>query len=193
MNKVINIRGTSGSGKSSFMHRLLKEFPNTPVEGILSDWKKPRIIGYEIQGQSNTYIIGSYRTQCGGCDSFSYKGSFEDMERMIREAMPHGNVIFEGLTVSSTLGRFLRISQENPGTFAWLFMDTPEQECHRRILARNGGREPKRDKNGLADYQKKYRGCVKQAKQLEELGEHVEWISSDDSGYKRIIEILGYD
>lgn len=175
---------------------MLKEYPNTPIEGILSDWKKPRIIGYEISppvlATAKTYIIGSYRTQCGGCDSLSYKGSFEDIERMIREALPYGNVIFEGLTVSSTYGRFLRIAEENPGTFRWVFMDTPEEVCHQRILARNGGREPKRNEKGLADYQIKYRGCLKQASVLTELGEHVEWISSDDSGYKRIIELLGY-
>lgn len=205
---IINIRGTSGSGKSTLVHRYLEHRPSMLIERQLDSWKKPKTVAYMVNprthmeiedaklkglylpGQGNpTYIIGRYETQCGGCDSMSYKGSHDDIEALVREFLPWGNVIFEGLTISSTITRWLRISKENPGQFIWAFMDTPEEECYRRILARSG-REPKRDERGLADYQRKWRGCEKHVIDLSEQGEKVVRLSSDEEGYKKLVGLL---
>jgi hypothetical protein len=120
----------------------------------------------------------------------SYKGSHDDIEALVREYLKYGHVIFEGLTISSTLTRWKNISKENPGQFIWAFMNTPEEECHRRILARNGGKEPKRDEKGLADYQRKYRGCMRHVEELISEGEMVELLGSDDDGYNRMLSWL---
>lgn len=191
---IINIRGTSGSGKSTLVHRLLNEsvFAD-PILDQLGDWKKPKIVAYaSIDPKYNrtTYVIGRYETQCGGCDSMSYKGSHQDIETLIRKYLLLGNVIYEGLTISSTLSRWQRISDENPGKFVWAFMSTPEEECRRRILARNGGKDPKRDKRGLADYQRKYRGCLGQRTSLILAGERVVDLTSDDAGYAKLVGLL---
>lgn len=204
---IVNIRGTSGSGKSTLVHRFLEEHPHEPILGRLSDWKNPKIIGYKCEPTRirkdyhgwdqyidkligpPTYIIGRYETQCGGCDSMSYKGSHTDIENLIRSFFPDGNVIFEGLTISSTITRWLRISEENPGTFVWAFMNTTEEECYRRIIARSG-REPKRDAKGLADYNRKHHGCIVQMNKLKALNENVIEIGSDDAGYKKLLEVL---
>lgn len=189
---IINIRGSSGSGKSTLVHRYLEEHNNIPVLQQWHDWKKPKVVGYWTEASlgKRTFIVGSYKTQCGGCDAMSYKGSHDDIESLIRQAMDTGNVIFEGLTISSTLSRWQRISADRPGMFWWAFMTTPEEECHRRILARNGGREPKRDEKGLADYQKKYRGCMRHMQELEIAGEQVVGLTSDDYGYEVMLKIL---
>lgn len=193
---IINIRGTSGSGKSTLVHRLLQEYEHEPLEATLSSWKKPKIVAYKLKCPviwdgcyDWTYVIGRYETQCGGCDALSYKGSHNDIEEMVRAALEKGNVIFEGLTISSTLTRWRRISDEHPGEFVWAFMDTPEEVCYERILARSG-REPKRDARGLADYQRKYRGCMQHVEQLREQGQRVEMLSSDDAGYQKLLELL---
>lgn len=197
---IINIRGTSGSGKSTLVHRYLAGHQHKTIEATFSDWKKPKIVAYktwpDFEDQTQplqppTYIIGRYETQCGGCDSMSYKGSHDDIEELVRESLRWGNVIFEGLTISSTLTRWQRISDENPGLFVWAFMVTPVEECYRRILARNGGREPKRDNKGLADYQRKYNGCMNHITQLREKGERVLELTSDDEGYRALLQVLG--
>lgn len=201
---VINIRGASGSGKSTLVHRYLSEHTHEPIMATLSDWKKPKIVAYKCFPKINealpdekkwlhnniTYVIGRYETQCGGCDTMSYKGSHEDIETMVRAALMKGNVIFEGLTISSTLTRWQRISDEYPGQYVWAFMDTPVEECHQRILARNGGREPKVDSKGKADYHRKYEGCMRHIKALEEKNERVLLLSSDDEGYAKLVEVL---
>lgn len=188
---IINIRGTSGSGKSTMIHKLLAEYPHYPMERKLNGWKKPKIIGYMIDTPKHwTLVVGSYETQCGGCDSMSYKGSHDDIEKLVREFMLFGNVVFEGLTISSTLSRWQRISEENPGKFIWGFMMTPVEDCHQRILARNGGKEPKQDSKGMADFQRKHIGCMRHLDMLRENGELTVGFNSDDESYETFKKIL---
>lgn len=192
---IINIRGTSGSGKSTLVKRYLDEHPNVPIiTKLQEDWKKEKIVAYKCYGSDRkstpVYIMGRYETQCGGWDALSYKGSHQDLEEMCIQAAAKGNVIFEGLTVSSSYTRWLNVSKAYPGQMVFAFMDTPEEVCHERILARNGGREPKRDAKGLADYNRKFRNCVVQSQKLEDMGERVVWLSSDDAGYQKLLELL---
>lgn len=203
---IVNIRGTSGSGKSTLVHRFLAEHSHAPIMAQLGPWKKEKIVAYKCwetvfvpQGGGKflveesqppfTYIIGAYNTQCGGCDSMSYKGSHPDIEDLVRQAAAKGNVIYEGLTVSSTYSRWLGISKDFPGEFYWAFMSTPLEVCYQRILARSG-REPKRDDRGLADYQRKHRGCQFQMQRARDEGEQVVELTSDDVGYAKLLEIL---
>lgn len=189
---IVNIRGTSGSGKSTLVHRFLGDYPNVAIERQMGLMKKPKIVAYKVHTSvfdKPTYIIGSYKTQCGGCDSMSYKGSHDDIESLVREFAQEGNVIFEGLTISSTLTRWRRIDEEY-GNFYWAFMMTPEEECHQRILARNGGKEPKRNEKGLADYQIKYRGCMNHLAALKEEGKQTLELTSDDEGYATLLRAM---
>lgn len=202
---IVNIRGTSGSGKSTLVHRFLQEFKGEPISLILDNWKKPKVVAYRCNTPNDvfvsytgfvkvtpvipTYVIGRYETQCGGCDAMSYKGSHTDIEELVRGAAEKGNVIFEGLTISSTITRWLNISKDFPGQMVWAFMDTPEEVCYERIIARSG-REPKRDAKGRADYNRKHHGCIIQRAKLIEMGERVIDISSDDAGYAKLLEAL---
>lgn len=188
---IVNIRGTSGSGKSTLVHQFLKDYPYEEVEAQLGPWKKAKVVAYKVLTAVPTYVIGSYKSQCGGCDSLSYKGSHPDIEDMVRQGAAKGQVIFEGLTVSSTYTRWLGISKDFPGQFWWAFMSTPVEVCYQHILARSGGREPKRDRNGLADYNRKHRGCLVQRQRALDDNEQVIDLSSDDIGYAQLLTILG--
>lgn len=192
---IVNIRGTSGSGKSTLVKRYLDARPHTPVMRKLSDWKKEKIVGYLVTSGSSgmnakTFVLGKYETSCGGCDSLSYKGSHVDMEALIREYAAMGyNVLFEGLVVSSTITRWVRIAQDFPN-FLFAFMMTPEEECHQRIVARSG-REPKRNpKNNMADYNIKYRACMHHMADRIEAGSRVAAWFSDDDSYQALCEAL---
>lgn len=190
---IVNIRGTSGSGKSTLVRRFLDEHSHLPVMAQLSDWKKEKVVAYKVYTsvyQPYTYVMGRYETQCGGWDAISHKGSHVDLEEMCIQAAAKGHVVFEGLTVSSSYTRWLNISKAYPGQMIFAFMDTPEEVCYQRILARNGGREPKRDAKGLADYNHKFRNCVVQSAKLEAMGERVVWLSSDEAGYQKLLELL---
>lgn len=192
---IINIRGTSGSGKSTLVHNLLMQYPSRVIQRQLGDWKKPKTVAHEIDfpdGQK-TYAIGRYETQCGGCDAMSYKGSHDDIEALVREFAKFGNVVFEGLTISSTLTRWKKVDEDFPNRFVWAFMMTPEEECLQRILSRNGGKMPKIDAKGLADYQRKYRGCMMHIDQLNQEGRKVIQLFSDEDGYVKFKDWLSLD
>ena len=186
---VINIRGCSGSGKSTLVKRFLNEHPFEEIKFQLGTWKNPRTVAYKCKFPGKpVYVIGRYETSCGGCDALSYKGSHDDIEEMVRAAAAKGHVIFEGLTISSTLTRWKRIDAEFPG-YVWAFMDTPVEVCHKRILSRSG-REPKKDERGVADYEKKFRGCQLHIKNLTTEGATVLILSSDDAGYQLMLDAL---
>lgn len=208
---IVNIRGTSGSGKSTLVKRYLDEHPHEAIEMQLGDWKKPKIVAYQCNpynfteiGESLTgklhlpethpvFVIGRYETQCGGCDAMSYKGSHEDIEAMVRHFGGLGDVIFEGLTISSTITRWQRVATDYKnvgGTYWWAFMSTEEEECHQRIVGRSG-REPKRKgPNQIADYQIKFRACRGHLNRLKEAGENVLELTSDNAGYQQLSSIL---
>ena len=62
---IINVRGTSGTGKSTVIHNILKKYPHKPV---ISHGGKH--MGYKVELTSGKflYVVGKYETQCGGCD-----------------------------------------------------------------------------------------------------------------------------
>lgn len=208
---IINIRGTSGSGKSTLVKRYLDEHQHEPILKQFGDWKKPKIVAYRCNPYTNAelaaahakgiplvslpfvYVLGRYETQCGGCDAMSYKGSHEDIETMVRHFGGTGEVIFEGLTISSTITRWQRVEEDFKkfgGTYWWAFMSTGEEECHQRIVGRSG-REPKRKgPNQIADYQIKYRACRGHMTRLREANANVVELSSDDAGYKTLTSLL---
>jgi GTPase SAR1 family protein len=193
---IVNIRGTSGSGKSTLVKRLMSEYFSSPVIGQLPGWKKARVLGYTVQageGETPTFIVGSYETKCGGCDSISYKGSMDDIEALVREAAGKGyNVIFEGLVVTSTINRWMEVADDFPGKYLWAFMMTTEEECHRRIVARNG-REPKRKgPRQIADYNIKYAASMHHKQMMEAQGRPFILLESDEESYQRLKSALSY-
>ena len=57
------------------------------------------------------------------------------MEQYTRQ----GHVIMEGMITSYQRWRDWSLAR-GPGSFVWLFMDTPLEVCIARVAARNGGR-----------------------------------------------------
>lgn len=139
---ILNIRGTSGSGKSTIVHNLLRDFEHENIYDHES-FKKVKLVGYKMNG---LIIVGSYATKCGGCDSITetnigMKG-MDYIEEFVREAATQGyHVLFEGLLITGIWGRFQNLGHEFPGQFIFGFMDTPYEECLRRVLVRNGGKQ----------------------------------------------------
>jgi GTPase SAR1 family protein len=107
---IINIRGTSGSGKSTLVKRYLDEHNHEPVLGQLGPWKKAKVIGYRCTAWTGlpVYIIGRYETQCGGCDSMSYKG-LADYQRK------HHSCEFQMNRAIEEHERVIQLSSDNRG------------------------------------------------------------------------------
>lgn len=140
---ILNIRGTNASGKTTIVKRLITELNGQPIMG--EEFGKERIMGYELDG--GVRVVGRYNVGCGGCDTFHTKTidgvkvkGVDTIEKLVQEWAGTGHhVVFEGLIVTSVFTRWVGLSQRTGG-MVWAFLDTPLEECRRRVSERNGGK-----------------------------------------------------
>lgn len=130
---VVNVRGTSGSGKTTIVRGIMAMGTVTPLDAN----KKPE--GYRVDVPSLSkpvYVVGPYTTACGGCDAVPTQ---DEICRRIRAYAPLGHVLVEGLLMSHTFGRYAALDREldaQGNHFIWAFLDTPLEVCLDRVRAR---------------------------------------------------------
>src|SRR3990167_2888777 len=93
---IVNLRGTSGSGKTVVARRLIEDHNGISITGLCPDGRnKERIVGYQM---GNLWIPGKYDNVCGGVDTFSWKGAADYLEEKVRLVAGNGyHVLLEGL------------------------------------------------------------------------------------------------
>lgn len=133
---LINVRGTSGTGKSWVMYQLMERYNAEPItdETLPS---RSKTSGYTM-ADGNVAIIGRYESACGGCDTIKSPALVvERLEQFYRE---FPIVIFEGLVVSHTFQRYAdvadRYKEETGEETHFLFLDTPLKKCIGRVRKR---------------------------------------------------------
>lgn len=137
--KVINIRGTNGSGKSHLVRQWMRKVGYEPYPRRQNLFGGDALCGpieyYRLR--DGGIVLGSYETACGGCDTM---GTFAQIERAIRDRLkskpPY--LIFEGIVVSTVFGTWFKFSQ-SIGGMTWAFLDTPLTVCIERVYGRNRG------------------------------------------------------
>lgn len=139
---VVNLRGVNGAGKTYVVKALLGD-NSRQVDLVpwVTKTGKPRAITGHIS-EDGICAVGRYdpNLQTSGCDAIKLPGdkNYIHVMEAVRQAMkvaPH--VIFEGVYVSATFGRYLEFSKEIGG-MVWAYLDTPWAVCRQRILTRNG-------------------------------------------------------
>ncbi len=130
---IINIRGTSGSGKSFVVYRLMERYKQEPLHG-----EDDKIKAHLIEAPwGPLYAIGKYTTPCGGCDGIPTQ---DEVEERVATAAAHGDVIYEGLMVGDCYLRHRDLLLRLKQPYIILFLDTPLKECISRIKARRRAR-----------------------------------------------------
>src|ERR1700739_669664 len=103
-NRLISIRGTNGSGKSTVVRNILDKFQKWPIYGYCG-FKSPEAYGLVIPGiKPSTFILGSYERVTGGVDNIQ---PYDLILEVLKKYIPEGHVIFEGLIVTSVYGRVM--------------------------------------------------------------------------------------
>ncbi len=130
---IINLRGTSGSGKSTIVRGIMERADKvTPVSGTI---KKPH--AYLLEGYPRPiYVIGSYENICGGCDGIPTQDA---ICHRVRTCAAEGDVLFEGLLISHLFGRYQALDRElteQGHQYIWGFLDTPLELCLERVIER---------------------------------------------------------
>lgn len=152
---IINVRGTSGSGKSWVVKELMKQFSVSPYDA--------ERLGHVLNG--NTFVLGPYLSGLSteGTDVVNRKTTQEGIQKLIERAgggvddlsknirdqdniqkeidiSSFQNVIFESLLVSGIYGRY-RDQARRVTDFRWVFLNTSLEKClenirNRRIKAK---------------------------------------------------------
>jgi hypothetical protein len=125
MSKVINLRGTNGSGKSFLIRKWMQFQQAVPYP------RREGLLGGSVSCSSPEYyklrdggwLVGDYRGAIGGCDRIHTQ---EEVERRIRQ----------GIIVSTLFQRWYVFSR-SVGGMVWVYLDTPLEVCLKRILDRN--------------------------------------------------------
>lgn len=129
---IINIRGTSGSGKSTTVRKLMEMFPTLPV------MSKGVIIGYRIDTDwGPLFAVGKYETPCGGCDGIKTQ---DEVCARIRKFAKKGHVIFEGLIVTDCPARYKKLLPTLGQPYNFCFLIAPLKTCIRRVEKRRRDR-----------------------------------------------------
>ena len=129
---IIQIRGTSGSGKSTVMRtvmNLLGGFPAVLRPVFVEGRKKP--LYYSGAGVS---VLGHYESPCGGCDTIH---GYEALLSLTRERAAAGHVLMEGLLLSEDSKNTLTLPAD---TLRVIFLNTGLETCLERIRGRRAAR-----------------------------------------------------
>lgn len=142
MPTVINLRGTSGAGKSTVVRRLMEKFaPCEPIEEV--GRRQPS--GYMCQGGPgrSLYVPGHYETPCGGCDTIKTP---DRVYELVWSAAARGaDVIYEGIIIQDDTKRLLALNEKHPVNV--IELSTPIEECLEGIQQRRDARNDVRPLN----------------------------------------------
>lgn len=150
--RVVSLRGTHGSGKSSVVFKILQKYPHQPSP-VTDSKGRPEATIVTLPDGDTIYVVGRYATACGGCDGIQpYSEIWPRIERGV-EYQHH--VLFEGALVSSSYGSIGRNTEIWGENVVFAFLDTPIDKCLERIAQRRaakGNFEPVNPDNTVGKY-----------------------------------------
>lgn len=183
---IINLRGTSGSGKTTVVRKLMETAPSQPVV------RSGKVIGMTTAPSRHwrqpLFFIGRYNNVCGGMDTVPTQA---DCATEVHRLYDHGHVVCEGLLASgvgpkATLPAAC-IAAAGPN--AWfLCLDTPLEVCLERVQRRRDERGDDRPFNP-ANTQAKWEQTRRAYELLEEGGANVRWLPYE-TAYEKVLKML---
>lgn len=158
---IINIRGTSGSGKSTIVYKILDK-----AEYVAPIRVKGKIEACHLRYPhlGDIYVIGQYETPCGGCDGIPTQ---DEVCRRVRKYAKKGHVIFEGLIVTSCYKRYLDLFRKLKQPYRFMFLNTRIETCLKGVekrRAKRGTNKPFNPANTISKYESTLRS-IERAKE----------------------------
>lgn len=137
---IIQIRGTSGSGKTWVMKEFMKDYSWIPQ--YEKGRKQPLLYKTYLNKTSYLTVLGHYESPCGGCDTI---GSARQVFELI-DTLPTGDVIVcEGLLLSEDVKWVSQVDNVKI-----LYLNTEVEKCISQIRDRRkaaGNDKPLKEHN----------------------------------------------
>jgi hypothetical protein len=130
---LINLRGTSGSGKSTVVRKLFSQYGHYPIYDLLGPRSPEAYRLDRAPFDGRVYVLGPYLAPCGGCDAV---GSIDLVLELCRAYLAKGSVIFEGLLISSMYGRVGEFLETFGKDAVIAFLTTSRERCYQQLCKR---------------------------------------------------------
>lgn len=131
---IVKIHGTHGSGKSTLVRELMKRWRFGELQD--NHYEAPLLYGQPLARRfERAVVLGPYRTACGGMDAVGANDTRLALVRAWKDR-PEAIVFFEGVLASTTYGGLGEMSERSRVKWVYLFLDTPAEECVRRVRER---------------------------------------------------------
>lgn len=132
---IINIRGTSGSGKTTVMRKVMAELGSWTGIGYPGR-KKPMyysLNGRQVEtGLPGVYALGHYETACGGCDNVGSAAKVYELIMSLLTTYGGDSIILcEGLLLSEDTKWTSQLEDVR-----LLYLTTPLETCLKQIKSR---------------------------------------------------------
>lgn len=181
MNTIVAIKGTNGSGKSTAV-RLLLEHLGKQAKLRFNNEEAGYRCAY---GDRSLFVLGKYRTACGGLDSsFSYGGAADDLLLCIDTLAGKGHVVCEGVIAITSYGykritRFADKQRKKGNRMIFARIDTPADICVARVRQRRleAGNVTAFNPEGLL---RKYESVLKSQEKLKQAGYDTSILSHEE-------------
>lgn len=133
---IIQIRGTSGSGKTTVMRQVMASFAEGWTGIGYPGRKKPLYYSLNNRqvetGLPGVYILGHYEATCGGCDNIGSAAKVFELIATLQQAYGGDSIILcEGLLLSEDSKWTSQMDDVKV-----LFLNTSEEECLSRVRSR---------------------------------------------------------
>lgn len=143
---VIQVRGTSGSGKTTIVRSVMDSIFHWQGHYVPGR-KKPLYYytGPEMGDWPRCVVLGHYESPCGGCDTIGSAASVYSLIEEIREGNGDVPILCEGLLLSEDVKWTSQM-----GDVRCLFLTTPIERCIDQIRSRRsmvGNDKPLDEKN----------------------------------------------
>lgn len=172
---IINLRGTSGSGKSYLAKKLMACYQQRePV--FVPNRKRPWGYCCHRNDGAGLYVVGHYDMPCGGGDTI--QGLDRIYESVTAAADTGQDVLYEGLIIQSDIRRAVELSKRHP--LLVVIIDEPLEVCLAAIEGRRrarGDARPLNPRNTIS----KMETIPRQAERLKEGGVDVRRLNRADA------------
>lgn len=172
---VVNIRGTSGAGKSHLVRSImaLYEFQTANYK---EGRRQPISYLFKREDGEPLFVPGHYNTPTGGCDTISKP---DDVYELVKDGANQGDVLFEGIMVGDDVRRCAELSKEHKVLV--IALNTPIEECLAGVQSRRDTRGDDRPLDPKNTIDRARRLKTSMMPRLKDAGVETLWLSRQEA------------